>query len=86
MSWHKQAKKWSAQIEHGGRQEKLGLFATEEEAKAAHSARCLELGVEMDHDAVEELVASASRRKAAPEVKLKRHRIGPESGPTSGLY
>jgi hypothetical protein len=51
VSWHKQAKKWSAQIEHGGRQEKLGLFATEEEAKAAHGARCVELGVEVDHDA-----------------------------------
>ena len=63
VSWHKQAKKWSAQIEHGGRQEKLGLFATEEEAKAARGARCVALGVGVNHDAVEEAVASASRRR-----------------------
>ena len=37
-------------------------------------------------DAIQELVASASQRKAALEVKLKRHRIGPDSGPTPGLY
>ena len=33
-----------AQIKHGGKNEFLGRFAAEEEAKARYDARCLELG------------------------------------------
>jgi hypothetical protein len=41
-------KKWQAQVVHGGKQEHLGLFAIEEEAKARYDTRCLELGLDPD--------------------------------------
>ena len=46
VSWHKASKKWEARLGHGGKQERLGLFATEAEAKARYDARRLELGVD----------------------------------------
>ena len=50
MSWHKQAKKWKAQVgkTHDRKTEYLGLFATEAEAKARCDARRLELRVDPD--------------------------------------
>jgi hypothetical protein len=48
VSWNKTQLKWLAQISHGGKQEYIGLFATEEEAKARYDARCLELGQDPD--------------------------------------
>jgi hypothetical protein len=50
VSWEKQSKKWRAKLNHGGKEEYLGRFVTEEGAKARYDARCLELG--MDQDAV----------------------------------
>jgi hypothetical protein len=41
--WHREGKKWRAQIQRGGKNEHLGLFATEAEAKARCDARRLEL-------------------------------------------
>jgi hypothetical protein len=46
VCWHKQKRKWHAQIVAGGKQEHLGLYATEAEAKARRDARCLELGID----------------------------------------
>jgi hypothetical protein len=48
MSWHKQAQKWHVQLQHGGKSEHLGLFATEDEAKARRDAHCLELGLDLE--------------------------------------
>ena len=48
VGWHKKSKKWKARIERGEKQERLGSFATEEEAKARRDARCRELGVDPD--------------------------------------
>jgi hypothetical protein len=48
VSWDKTNKKWEAQVRHGGKQEHIGRFATEEEAKARRDARCLELGLDPD--------------------------------------
>ena len=48
VSWHKAAKQWWAQVWHGGKKHHLGSFATEDEAKACHDARCLELGRDPD--------------------------------------
>jgi hypothetical protein len=48
VSWHKQAKKWRAEVAHDGKREYLGLFATEAEARARHDARCKELGRDPD--------------------------------------
>jgi hypothetical protein len=45
--WHKKAKKWKAQIDHGGKRNFLGYFAIEEEAKACYDARCLALGIDL---------------------------------------
>ena len=44
VTWDKTTRKWMAQIKHGGKNEFLGRFAAEEEAKARYDARCLELG------------------------------------------
>jgi hypothetical protein len=46
--WDKNAEKWRAKVHHGGKQEHLGSFATEAEAKACYDARCLELGRDPD--------------------------------------
>jgi hypothetical protein len=46
VNWHKKSKKWQARVVHGGKQEYLGRFATEGEAKARCDARCLELGLD----------------------------------------
>jgi hypothetical protein len=46
VDWHKTKKKWRAQINHSGKTEHLGYFATEAEAKARRDARCLELGID----------------------------------------
>jgi hypothetical protein len=48
VSWYKITKKWTAQVYHGGKQENLGVFATEEEAKVRRNARCHELGIVAD--------------------------------------
>jgi hypothetical protein len=48
VSWHAAGKKWVADVYHGGKKEHLGLFSTEEAAKAGYDARCLELGLDPD--------------------------------------
>ena len=48
VSWDKRSKKWQARISHGGKEENLGLFATEAGGKARHDARCHELGMVVD--------------------------------------
>jgi hypothetical protein len=48
VSWNKRQQKWTVRVYHGGKTENLGVFATEEEAKARYDARCLELGVDPD--------------------------------------
>jgi hypothetical protein len=45
VGWHTTNRKWKGRIEHGGKQEHLGLFATEQETKACYDARRLELGL-----------------------------------------
>ena len=47
VSLHKQNNTWKAQVYRGGKTEHLGIFATEDEAKAAYDARCLELGMDL---------------------------------------
>jgi hypothetical protein len=44
VNWSKTNSKWRAEIKHGGKQEHLGYFVTEEEAKARYDARHRELG------------------------------------------
>jgi hypothetical protein len=46
VSWNKQRANWQAHIKHGGKNERLGHFATEEEAKARYDTRCRELGMD----------------------------------------
>jgi hypothetical protein len=48
VSWNKNRKKWEAKVCHGGKNEHLGTFATEAEAKACRDARCRELGMDLD--------------------------------------
>jgi hypothetical protein len=48
VSWHKPTKKWQTEVTHGGKNEYLGYFATEQEAKARCDARCQELGISAD--------------------------------------
>ena len=48
VSWDTRDSTWRAQLYHGGKQEHLGYFAIEEEAKARYDARCLELGLDPD--------------------------------------
>jgi hypothetical protein len=48
VTWDKRSKKWLASVQHGGKKEHLGSFATEEEAKARYDARCHELGITAD--------------------------------------
>jgi hypothetical protein len=48
VSWNTMEKKWRAQLTHGGKQEFLGDFPTEEAAKERYDARCLELGLDPD--------------------------------------
>jgi hypothetical protein len=48
VSWDTRHSKWDARLRHGGKQEQLGLFPTEEAAKARYDARCLELGRDPD--------------------------------------
>jgi hypothetical protein len=48
VSWNKKGKNWQAQIHHGGKNEKLSGFATEDEAKACCDARRLELDLDSD--------------------------------------
>ena len=48
VGWDKTSKRWVAQVQHGGKKEHLGYFATEEEAKARYDARRLELGLDPD--------------------------------------
>jgi hypothetical protein len=48
VSWDKATQKWQARISHGGKTERLGYFTTEDEAKARHDARSLELGINAD--------------------------------------
>ena len=47
VSLHKQNNTWKAHVYRGGKTEHLGIFATEDEAKAAYDARCLELGMDL---------------------------------------
>jgi hypothetical protein len=48
VHWDTPKKNWRAQLRHGGKQEHVGEFATEEEAKARYDARCFELGLDPD--------------------------------------
>ena len=48
VSWHTRDSNWRAHLWHGGKQEQLGDFATEEAAKVRRDARCLELGLDPD--------------------------------------
>jgi hypothetical protein len=48
VSWATRDSKWRACLDHGGKQEQLGDFATEEKAKARYDARCLEVGLDPD--------------------------------------
>ena len=44
VSWHKASRKWLAKIRHGGKPQRLGLFAADEDAARAVEARARELG------------------------------------------
>jgi hypothetical protein len=46
VHWDTKGNKWKAEFYHGGKQEFLGYFATEAEAKAGYDARWLELGLD----------------------------------------
>jgi hypothetical protein len=48
VCWDTRDSSWRAQLDHGGQKEFLGLFPTEEEAKARRDARCLKLGLDPD--------------------------------------
>ena len=54
LHWHKFSSRWVAKISaklmhlHGGKEESLGYFASQAEAKACRDARCQELGISAD--------------------------------------
>jgi hypothetical protein len=61
VCWDKTNKKWQAYVYHGGKQEHLSNFATEEGAKACYDARCLQLRVDPDAGTLSSFPDSANR-------------------------